>query len=53
MEQEKIIPEQQLQQLWQRFDRLVSEKLKIKELSALPKSLPEEKDDIPDVRRWR
>jgi hypothetical protein len=53
MEQEKILPEKQKELMQQRFDQLLADKLKIKSLSALPRTLPDETDEIPDVERWR
>lgn len=51
--EEKNIPENQKELSQQRFDQLLAEKLKIKSVSSLPRVLPDEKDEIPDVERWR
>ncbi len=53
MEQEKIISEQEKEAMEQRFAQLLADKLKLKSLSAIPRTLPDGEDEIPDVRRWR
>ena len=53
MEQERTIPEKEQELLKQRFARLLAEKLKINSVSSILRTLPDEKDDIPDVKRWR